>query len=250
MEIIEQDHLFTNLKELQKTTKIYKIIENNDNQLNLINKIKSVSWKVYTLKDYIYFGLGTKENKLIIVKLNEFSEITLEKKIRSADLIFKLITPSMYNTIIFKNVKVFYDSKILHDESLNHSLPWLKHSNINISWEQFKMETKNKEWKRVPLYLFLNKSFYGLKSYLISEIIHCSSLKYNDYLDNLSENEIKHLYDSICTIIKLARNLDGISKGFDGEHGEFLKRCKVFKQTDKNTKCFQDKKNLLKIYYK
>lgn len=233
MEIIEQDKILRDFKSLLCDGVKSELTYIHDYK-NKIHKKISCSWKVYSLQNYIYFGLGKYEHKLCIVKVYSHSKIRIErvsdyKHDPDICLDFRLKSKVVY----FKHVDVFWDSKVL--ESVRASTPWFKDAHVNVMADSFLDKIQRFPELKLYEFLFNQDFFYGLKSYLISESLYRAKLKFNKKIGDLSRDILLNLYTSICTILEKSYALDGIGTSLNGDKGEFSRNFQVFeKMQDKN----------------
>jgi len=140
--------------------------------------------------------------------------------------------------LYFNDTRCFGTLKVCFEESqMNRKLnsigkSWLspyhgKKRTIGISLEEFRDTCKPNV--NVCKFLMNQSIFSGIGNYLLSEILHDSSIS---PFVVLGEIDIEKLYKSICKIILNSYELDGVSLkdyyGVDGEKGEYQHYIQVY----------------------
>ena len=143
----------------------------------------------------------------------------------------------VYNDIRqFGNITVYFNYENINIKISKLGLPWLIKDDVSykigISYDSFYAVIKNCPRMNVCRFLMDQTKTAGVGNYLLSEIVFDCELNYKHCINELSNFDIKNLYDSCCKLIKDSFEDRGVSiKDYEsilGQKGKFQEKLKVY----------------------
>jgi formamidopyrimidine-DNA glycosylase len=123
----------------------------------------------------------------------------------------------------FGRIEFTYDKKFLND---------LGPDVFYLDLKEFIKIAKTKPRTNITKFLMDQKNISGIGNYLKSEILYEAKISPHKNVEDLSEIELKNIYDAIKKIIKISLDWKGMSmkdfKDIDGTKGEFQNFLKVY----------------------